>query len=87
VRHTDRRAFAGCEKRRVDRDRADVATRDLEAREEAVVESFDLGVRREYLPPDPTAALQIRKRELNHEPESPEERRVQRRLAIRGQDR
>ena len=85
--HGDRRTGLGGEKSRCQGDVADVAAREIETGELAVIQCFDRRLRWEHAAPDGFALGGIGEREVHHEAQPTAEGRVQRALVVGGQDR
>src|SRR6266545_942323 len=87
VAHAHRLAFVGGQEGGVERDVADVASSYTEAGEELRLQSLDRRLFREDAAPDLLPLRRFGERELDDEAEAAQERRVERVLEVRGEDR
>src|SRR2546430_3528262 len=87
MRHRDRASGVGGVKRSPERDVADVAAGDVQARKLLVVETLPRSPGREDASPDLRPLLGVRERELDDEAKAPQEGRIERALLVRRQDR
>src|SRR6185369_17256390 len=71
------------EERRIQRDVANVSTRDAQPRELEYVEILHRRFRRDDTRPNFRALWSIRKRKRNHKPQTPQERRIERCALVR----